>query len=58
MEEGERLIEGFLSGVRSLPLDQLSEDEVKTKLEEMREEVLRHDNPYIKAIVSSQQDQS
>ncbi len=53
VREGEDLIEQFLSSVRALPLGELSEEEVRAKLEGLKVEVLGSNNPYIQAIVES-----
>lgn len=53
VREGEKLIGEFLSKVGSLPLETLSEEEVRGRLEGLREEVLRRNNPYIQAILDS-----
>ncbi len=51
VREGEELIEQFLSAVRSLPLEDMGEEEVRERVVALKEEVLKKNNPYIRAIV-------
>lgn len=51
-EDGENIIEDFVSKVKSLPWDSMTEDEAWRRMQELKEEVSAKKNPYIEEILS------
>ncbi|XP_071486616.1 DNA mismatch repair protein Msh2-like [Diadema antillarum] len=51
-QEGEVIIQDFVSKVKNLPIDQLSEDELAKHLEALKEEVSAKGNSYIQDLLS------
>jgi len=51
-QEGEQIIADFLAKVRKLPVDTLSEAELKEKVEVLKAEVTAKDNPYVRDILA------
>ncbi|XP_030255878.1 DNA mismatch repair protein Msh2 [Sparus aurata] len=51
-QAGENLIQGFLEKVKSLPSDNMSEEEVKTELRRMKKELVAKNNTYITEMLS------
>lgn len=52
LQAGENLIQGFLEKVKSLPSDNMSEEEVKTELRRMKKELVAKNNTYITEMLS------
>ena len=52
LQDGETLIQEFLEKAKSLPAATMSEEEVKTALRKMKQELLSKNNTYITEILS------
>jgi len=50
-QEGMQIIDGFLRKVLEIPMNELSEVEVESKVEELRSQVKRTDNMYVKELL-------
>lgn len=46
-QEGEKVIEEFLSKISKLDCDALSEEDLEKEVKKLREEARSHNNPYI-----------
>ncbi|MBN3320286.1 MSH2 protein, partial [Atractosteus spatula] len=51
-QEGEKLIEDFLSKVKALPVSDMSEEEIKEELKKMKAEILTKNNGFVNEIVA------
>ncbi|KAK3589346.1 hypothetical protein CHS0354_009989 [Potamilus streckersoni] len=51
-QEGEQLIEDFLSNVKQIPVSKLSNEEISAELEKLKAHLLAKDNAYIKDILA------
>ena len=52
-QEGEEIIKDFLSSVKKLPMNELSDAEFMSEIEKLKQNVVDKDNAYVKDILAS-----
>lgn len=52
-DEGEKTIETFLSSVRELACSDIGDKEIEARFEELKLDLVKTDNEYIKSILST-----
>ncbi|KAK3090565.1 hypothetical protein FSP39_012731 [Pinctada imbricata] len=52
-QEGEEIIKDFIDSVKKLPVNEMSESEVMTELEKLKQNVRAKDNAYVKDILAT-----
>ncbi|KXJ23745.1 DNA mismatch repair protein Msh2 [Exaiptasia diaphana] len=51
-QDGEKIIKDFLSQVKSLPLDQLTDEQIMTEVDKLKQNVQAQDNPYVQELLA------